>query len=110
MLDLSKVREKTVEEKRLLQRKAKLEARIARLQKKEQEQARKDDTHRKVVLGAILLAGMRAGAIPADTVRKLIAKFASEKDKKAFDGSPLAVTAAGAESVPPEAPDAATRE
>ena len=107
MLDLAKLRER---EKGLLQRKAKLESDLARLRAREKQAARKDDTRRKIVLGGALLAAMDSGAIAQEVGRKLVVRFVADRDQKLFDGSPLAVSAAGAESAPPEAPDTASRE
>ena len=107
MLDLAKLREK---ERGLLQRKAKLESDLARLRAQEKNAARKDDTRRKIVLGGALLAAMDSGAFQEEVGRKLVGRFVADRDKKLFDGTPLAVSATGAESVPPEAPGTATRE
>ncbi|MBZ9705344.1 hypothetical protein LB543_01195 [Mesorhizobium sp. ESP7-2] len=107
MLDLSKIRER---ERGLLQRKAKLESDIARLQTQKKNAARKDDTRRKIVLGGALLAAIDAGAIPNEIGRKLVGKFVAERDKKMFDGSPLTAATTGSESTAPEAPDRDTRE
>lgn len=107
MLDLAKLRER---EKGLLQRKAKLESDLARLRAQEKNAARKDDTRRKIVLGGALLAAMETGAIQEEVGRKLVGRFVAERDQKLFNGSPLAVSATGAESAPLEAPDTALRE
>ncbi|WP_143748935.1 hypothetical protein [Mesorhizobium sophorae] len=87
MLDLSKIRER---EKGLLQRKAKLESDLVRLKAQEKKAARKDDTRRKIVIGGALFAAIDAGVIPNEIGRKLVGKFVAERDKKMFDGSPLA--------------------
>lgn len=107
MIDLAKIREK---ERGLLQRKAKLESDLARLRAQEKNAARKDDTRRKIVLGGALLAAMESGALSSEIGRKLVSRFVADRDRKLFDGSPLAASAAGAESVPPEAPDGDSRE
>lgn len=107
MLDLGKLREK---ERGLLQRKAKLESDLARLRAKEKQAARRDDTRRKIVLGGALLAAMDSGAMPSEIGRKLVARFVADRDRKLFDGTPLAMSATGADSAVPEAPDTATRE
>lgn len=106
MLDLTKIREK---EKGLLQRKAKLESDLARLRAQERNAARKDDTRRKIVLGGALLAAMDSGSLSSEIGRMLVERFVARRDRKLFDGSPLAASAAGAESVPPEVPDTAAR-
>ena len=107
MLDLAKLRER---EKGLLQRKAKLESDLARLRAQEKNATRKGDTRRKIVLGGALLAAMESGAIQEEVGRKLVSRFVAERDRKLFDGSPLAVSTTGAEAAPPEAPDTASRE
>lgn len=107
MIDISKIREK---ERGLLQRKAKLESDLARLRAQEKSAARRDDTRRKIVLGGALLAAMDSGAVPTETGRKLVSRFVADRDRKLFDGSPLAASATGVESVPPEAPDGDVRE
>lgn len=104
MVQLSKIRER---ELGLLQRKAKLESDLARLRSKEKEASRRDDTRRKIVLGAALLAAMDSGIISGDVGRKLVGRFVAERDLKLFEGSPLAVDSTGAESA---APDSEMRE
>lgn len=107
MIDISKIREK---ERGLLQRKAKLESDLARLRAQEKNAARKDDTRRKIVLGGALLAAMDVNAIPVEIGRKLVGRFVADRDQKLFDRSPLAASAGGAESAPPDAPDGDSRE
>ncbi|WP_199194731.1 hypothetical protein [Phyllobacterium phragmitis] len=107
MLDLGKLRAR---ERGLLQRKAKLESDLAKLRAREKNAARRDDTRRKIVLGGALLAAMESGAAPSGIGRMLVARFVTDRDKKLFEGSPLAVTGASTESVPPDAPDTDARE
>ncbi|MCT8989644.1 hypothetical protein NYR54_04950 [Chelativorans sp. SCAU2101] len=107
MLDLGKLRAR---ERSLLQRKAKLETDLARLRAREKAAARKDDTRRKIVLGAVVLAAVEAGDVPADSVRRLVRKHAAERDKKLFVGTPFAVADGATESAPPDAPETAMQE
>lgn len=102
MLDLDKAADK---ERRLLQQKAKIESNLARLQKAQRDAARRDDTRRKIVLGGVILAAIQKGGIPEDAARKLIAKFASDRDKKVFQNFEFIVpetTIAGPPSVAQE--------
>lgn len=107
MLNLGKLRAK---EQGLLQRKAKLEAELARLRAKEKATARKDDTRRKIVFGAVVLAAVEAGDMSAHYVRRLVRKHAAERDKKLFVGTPFAVADGAAESASTDAPGTAMRE
>lgn len=88
MLDLGKLRER---EKALLQKMAKARSDYDRHQARVKKATREDDTHRKVVLGAIVLAAVRAGDLETDYFGRLIEKHATERDRKAFDGGPFAV-------------------
>lgn len=89
MLDLGKLRER---EKGLLQKKAKLESDLARLQTQRKDAARRDDTRRKIVLGGVVLAAIEAGDVATDFFGRLIRDHAAERDKKLFEGSPFAVS------------------
>ncbi|MBN9074581.1 MAG: hypothetical protein J0H34_23840 [Rhizobiales bacterium] len=88
MLDFGKIREK---EKGLLQRKAKLEADLARLRTQEKKAARRDDTRRKIVLGGVVLAAVEAGNVAPDFVAGLVRAHVAERDKKLFVGTAFAV-------------------
>lgn len=111
MVELSKIREAQSErERKLLQRKAKLESDLARLRDQEKKAARRDDTRRKIVLGGALLAAMDSGIISQDVGRKLVGRFVADRDQKLFVGSPLSVDSTGSESAAPEAPDSDFRE
>ncbi|MBN9244291.1 MAG: hypothetical protein J0I98_16010 [Mesorhizobium sp.] len=87
MLDFGKIREK---EKGLLQRKAKLEADLARLRTQGKKAARRDDTRRKIVLGGVILAAIEADDIRTDFVAGLVRTHITERDKKLFAGSAFA--------------------
>lgn len=101
MLDLGKLRER---EKRLLQRKAKLESDIARNKAAEKMAARRDDTRRKIVLGGVVIAAIEAGDLETDYFGRLIRRHVAERDKKLFDGGPFAVSGT-TESTGADAPD-----
>jgi hypothetical protein len=107
VVNLSKIRER---ERGLLQRKAKLESDLARLRHQEKQAARRDDTRRKIVLGGALLKALDSGAIAEEVGRKLVGRFVGDRDKKLFEGSPLAAVVTGSESTAPEASDSEMRE
>lgn len=88
MLDLGKLKER---ERGLLQKKAKLESDLARLQTQRKDAARRDDTRRKIVLGGVVLAAVEAGDVETDFFGRLIRDHAAEKDKKLFEGTAFAV-------------------
>jgi hypothetical protein len=69
----------------LMQRKAKLESEIARAKKAEKAAERKADSRRKIILGSVVLAAMREGALSENGVRGLVGRFASERDKPVFE-------------------------
>lgn len=86
MLELRKSSSVSEKEKRLLQRKAKLESDLARLQKTAKDAGRRDDTRRKIVIGAAFLKAIQEGKISEDMGPRLVASFATDRDKKLFDG------------------------
>lgn len=86
MLELRKTNSVSEKEKRLLQRKAKLESDLARLQKAARDAARRDDTRRKIVIGAAFLKAIQEGKIQEDMGQRLVATFATDRDRKLFDG------------------------
>jgi len=86
MLELRKANGISEKEKRLLQKKAKLEIDLARLQKAARDAARRDDTRRKIVIGAALLKGIEEGKISEDIGKRLVGTFATDRDRKLFDG------------------------
>lgn len=100
MLELKKRDAVSEKEKRLLQRKAKLESDLARLQKAAKDAARRDDTRRKIVIGAALIKAIEDGKISEDIGKRLIATFATERDRKLFDG--FVFRAAESSEVAPE--------
>jgi len=71
---------------KLMQKKAKIESDLARIEKAEKAAARKLDSRRKIVLGSALLKAIAEGRIQEGFARNLIATFASERDKPIFDG------------------------
>lgn len=93
MLELKKRNE--IREKRLLQKKAKLESDLARLQKAARDAARRDDTRRKIVIGAAFLKAIQEGKIQEDMGPRLVATFATERDKILFEGFVFKPTESG---------------
>ena len=81
--------------KALMQRKVRLESQIAREKKKESDMRRREDSRRKIVLGSVVLAAVRKGGIQEESVRRLIDRFASDRDKTVFENFQFEV--AGAE-------------
>lgn len=86
MLELRKTLTRSEKEKRLLQKKAKLESDLARLQKTARDAARRDDTRRKIVIGSAFLKAIQEGKISEDLGSRLVETFATDRDKKLFDG------------------------
>lgn len=78
-------KEKSERLAKLFQRKAKIEADIARTEKADRERERREDRDRKISLGGILIAAIRKGGISESSVRALIDRYASEKDKGRFE-------------------------
>jgi hypothetical protein len=67
-------------------RMAALKARADGIKARQQAEARKLDTRRKVLLGGMLLERAKADPRAAEQVRRMIAAFEREADRKAFDG------------------------
>lgn len=102
MLDFEKVRaDAKAKEQRLLQRKAKIEADLNRLRARGKKDARRDDTRKKIVLGAVVLAAVEAGDVRADFVAGLVRAHVAERDKRLFVGTAFAVP----EATDPAGPD-----
>ena len=78
-------KEKSERLKKLFQKKANLESQIARVEQSEKERERRADRDRKISLGGILIAAIRKGGISESSVRALIDRYASEKDKGRFE-------------------------
>lgn len=107
MVELSKIRE---QEQRLSQKLKAAESELKRKQRQLADALRRDDTRRKIVLGGALLKAMDSGAIPQEVGRKLVGRFVADRDQKLFEGSPLAVSAAGSETASSEVSDSDLRE
>jgi len=86
--------------KSLLQKKAKIENDIARAKRAAKDAARRADSRRKIILGGVLIAAVREGAFSGNAVRGLVSKFASDRDKAAFED--FEFETAGAVSAVPE--------
>ncbi|KTQ97826.1 hypothetical protein NS226_04110 [Aureimonas ureilytica] len=68
---------------KLAQRRAALESRLAHATAALRDAQRKDDTRRKVIAGAALLAGVREGVVPAGVLAVLVGRMA-ERDAALF--------------------------
>ena len=68
-----------------LQKLAKLQADIRRLENASKTAARKLETRRKVVIGAAALKAVDAGKLSENWIQNLVMSFASERDKAIFD-------------------------
>ncbi|WP_026789810.1 hypothetical protein [Pleomorphomonas oryzae] len=75
----------------LKQRKADLESRLAQTESALKSARRADDSRRKIVLGGAILAALKASEIDGSAVRKILAAHVADRDKRLFDGSPLAI-------------------
>lgn len=85
----------TLDLARLAQRRASLESRLAHATAALRDAQRRDDTRRKVVAGAALLAAVREGVVPAGTLAVLVARM-SERDAALF-APDAALVVAGSE-------------
>ena len=95
---------RTVEERRaaLAERKAKLDAEIRRLDAREAKKARREDTRRKVLLGACALHMVNTGRWKRDTVLKALDAFLDrDRDRALFDLSLSPKSDASAPAEPP---------
>lgn len=102
----------TKEEKlaRMEKKKAELEARIQRERARLNTQARKDDTRRKILLGAALVAANEAGdmRVPDELLLHVLTTYVKDKRSRAFLGldqgehtpAPLPAVAGGQEKRP----------
>jgi len=65
----------------LLEKRRQIEAQLKALDARDREQRRKDDTHRKIILGGLVMAEVEGDADLRETIRKLIEEKAAEKDR-----------------------------
>lgn len=79
----------------LKQKKAALESKLAQTESALKTAKRADDSRRKIVLGGAILAALRASEIDGSLVRKILAEHVADRDRKLFDGSPLAIGETG---------------
>lgn len=89
----------TLDLKRLAQRRAALESRLAATTTALREAQRRDDTRRKVVAGGALLAALRDGVLPAHVLTVLVARMA-DRDAALFADMATVPEAPGAEVQP----------
>ncbi len=70
----------------LLKRREQLNAQIQKIRTKEANQKRKEDTRRKVLLGALMMEMMEKGEIDSQKIRKKLSSFVTRDiDRKLFD-------------------------
>ena len=80
--------ELTDAERRLSQLKARQERVESRLRYLQSAKARKDETRRKILAGAILLAKVEAGEFESRTIKRWLDKALTRKDDRALFGLP----------------------
>lgn len=67
---------------RAMQKKAGLESKIRRLKTMQSTQARKEDAHRKIVIGAAIMAAMRDDPILRGTIARVLGeRIRGERDR-----------------------------
>lgn len=87
-------------EERLKQAKAKQQKINARKRSVEQKRKRQDDTRRKILVGAIILAKVERGEWPELKLRELLDKALTRTDERAlFDLQPIAHEAASPKEI-----------
>ena len=65
-------------------RRDQINARIQALRVREQAQARKDEVHRKILIGGVVLARIKAGRIPQEWLDKILDDLTSNRDRALF--------------------------
>ena len=76
--------------RKLEEQRARINAEIARVRAREQQQARKDDTRRKILVGSMLLQLVEDGEWPKDKLRaRLDSYLVRDDDRALFELSPL---------------------
>lgn len=76
--------------KKLEERRAKIAAEIARVKTREAAQNRKEDTRRKVLLGALILSMVEKGEWPKGKVDSALARFLTRpQDRSLFNLPPV---------------------
>lgn len=70
---------------KLMQKKAKIESDLARLERSAKTEQRKLDSRRKIVLGGCLIKAEAEGRLGENYIKNLVNAFASERDKAIFD-------------------------
>ena len=76
--------------KRLEEQRARINAEIQRVRAREQQQARKDDTRRKILVGSMLLQLVEDGEWPEDKLRARLDTYLVRADDRAlFELPPL---------------------
>ena len=85
----TRTQELTEAERKLSQLKARQERLDARLRYLASNRARKDDTRRKILAGAILLAKVEAGDFESRTFKRWLNKALTRADDRALFGLPI---------------------
>ncbi|ANG95794.1 hypothetical protein A8A54_04410 [Brucella pseudogrignonensis] len=68
-----------------LQKLAKLQSEIKRLENADKVSARKLDSRRKIVIGGCVIKAVSEGKLNSSWIENLVLSFASERDKAIFD-------------------------
>ena len=70
----------------LLKKREQLNAQIQKIRNKEANQRRKEDTRRKILLGALLMEMIEKGELDRNKIRKRLSSFLTRDiDRKLFD-------------------------
>lgn len=73
------------QKEKLLEKQAKIKARLAEIEIKEKAQRRKQETREKIIIGGAVLALEKTGqVITKDSIYKHIKEHASKRDQKLF--------------------------
>ena len=70
--------------KRLEEQRARINAEIQRVRAREQQQTRKDDTRRKILVGSMLLQLVEDGEWPEDKLRARLDTYLTRSDDRAL--------------------------
>lgn len=75
---------------KLNERLAKIQAEMARIKAQASEQARKEDTRKKIVVGGMIFALVRGGELSEEWLRERLDKMLTNpNDRKLFDLPPM---------------------
>lgn len=86
---------------------ARMESKLAALKAKAKSAQRKDDSRRKILVGATILAAIEKGALRPEPVVRLLDNYLTQpRDRRLFADGPLRLSTAKNESAREEAPPA----